>query len=119
MSEVEVASQIQNLASLLGITAHSDPKVTAMAIDKYLKRISLGELNAKQQEEIKTFPLQTFDLGVHATGNNKIDDAIRALRLLHVARQRELQSQINDTLARVQKVTADPKADLKLGKIGR
>lgn len=72
MSEEEVANQIQNLASLLGITAHSNPKVTAMAIDKYLKRISLGEQNAKHQEEIKTFPLQTFDLGVHATGNDKV-----------------------------------------------
>ena len=47
------------------------------------------------------------------------DEAVKILRLLHIRNLRELQSKVNEALVGVQKVTADPKTDQRLGKIGR
>lgn len=66
----------------------------------------------------KSFALNRFDLGVRSSGNQKVDLAVRALRLIHVHRLRELQTQINELMVRIQKLTANPKADLKLGRVG-
>jgi len=43
----------------------------------------------------------------------------RALRFLHINELRQLQTQINDAIVSVQAITANPKTDQKLGKIGR
>ena len=48
-----------------------------------------------------------------------LDEAVKILRLLHIRDLRQLQSKINEALVSVQQVTADPKTDQKLGKIGR
>lgn len=47
------------------------------------------------------------------------DEAMKIVRLLHIRNLRDLQTQINEALVSVQKVTADPKTDQRLGKIGR
>jgi RLL motif-containing protein 1 len=62
--------------------------------------------------------LADIDLGVHTSGNVKIDGAIKILRLLHVEQLRQLQTRVNEILVRVQRLTANPKTDLKLGKVG-
>jgi len=67
----------------------------------------------------KYFELRSFRTGCARTGNPKVDDAIRVLRLLHVHRHRHLQTGINEILSNVQMITGDPKADLKIGRVGR
>ena len=48
-----------------------------------------------------------------------INEAAKILRLLHIKDLRELQSQINHAIVAVQALTANPKTDSRLGKIGR
>lgn len=76
------------------------------------------ETETKDQERGKSFALDRLDLGVRSSGNKNVDLAVRALRLIHVQRLRDLQTQINELIVNVQKKTANPKADLKLGRIG-
>ena len=45
--------------------------------------------------------------------------AAKILRLLHLSDLRDLQTQINEAIVRVQVLTADPKTDTRLGKVGR
>lgn len=47
-----------------------------------------------------------------------LDNAIRILRLLQIQSLRHLQTLINETIVCVQDLTADPKTDTKLGKVG-
>lgn len=47
-----------------------------------------------------------------------VDQAAKILRLLQIHHVRELQTQINETIVAVQELTADPKTDSKLGKVG-
>lgn len=46
-------------------------------------------------------------------------EALKILRLLNIEQLRQLQTQINILTVKIQKVTADPKTDLNLGKRGR
>lgn len=47
-----------------------------------------------------------------------LNQAAKALRLLHINEIRQLQTSINETIVAVQQLTADPKTDEKLGKVG-
>jgi len=45
-------------------------------------------------------------------------EAAKILRLLHIRELRELQTLANEAIIAVQKLTANPKTDTKLGKVG-
>jgi len=47
-----------------------------------------------------------------------VDTAAKILRLLHIKELRDLQTRINETIVSVQSITANPKTDTKLGKVG-
>lgn len=46
-------------------------------------------------------------------------EAAKILRLMHIKDLRDLQTQINSAIVAVQAITANPKTDSRLGKVGR
>jgi hypothetical protein len=50
--------------------------------------------------------------------DSAVNEAAKILRLLHVAELRDLQTKINEAIVRVQAITANPKTDQKLGRVG-
>jgi len=54
-----------------------------------------------------------------STGDELTDEASKILRMLHIKNLRELQTLINESIVKVQNVTANPKTDQRLGKVGR
>jgi uncharacterized protein (UPF0254 family) len=64
------------------------------------------------------FKLSEVPSGIKSTGDNKVDDALKVLRMINVYRYRDLQTQVNEHLASLQELTADPKADTKIGRVG-
>lgn len=59
-----------------------------------------------------------FPLGFE-TGDAKLDDAARGLRMLYVAELRQLQTSFNAVVTCAQEFTANPKTDSQLGRVGR
>lgn len=47
-----------------------------------------------------------------------LDEAAQTLRLLQVHNTRNVQTAINEAIVSVQQITANPKTDTKLGKVG-
>jgi RLL motif-containing protein 1 len=45
--------------------------------------------------------------------------ALKVLRLLHVQDLREIQDRVNGAIESIQQLTANPKTDTRLGKVGR
>lgn len=62
-----------------------------------------------------------FDKGndVVSANDPALDYPMRILRLLQIQSLRQLQTKINETIVAVQNLTANPKTDTKLGKVGR
>lgn len=57
------------------------------------------------------------DVGFN-TGDKNVIEAGKILRLLFIQDLRRLQTDINECIVSVQKVTSNPKTDTKLGKVG-
>jgi RLL motif containing protein 1 len=53
------------------------------------------------------------------TNDKVLNEAAKILRLVHVKELRDLQTKINETIVELQNLTADPKTDSSLGKVGR
>ena len=48
----------------------------------------------------------------------KLNHALKILRYLFIHDLRDLQTKVNEAIVAVQSLTADPKTDTKLGKVG-
>lgn len=90
---------VERVSALTGVGPHPDPKYRLAAIAKILK----------------TSP----HIDVAKTGANIIQQPADVLKLLFVQDLRDLQTKINEALVAVQAVTADPRTDTKLGRVGR
>ncbi|KAK9844113.1 hypothetical protein WJX81_004754 [Elliptochloris bilobata] len=64
------------------------------------------------------FDVRGYPLGF-ATGEAALDTAATVLRLLYLRDLRTLQTQIDETLVRVQEFTANPRTNAHLGRVGR
>ncbi|KAI8464030.1 MAG: putative carnitine deficiency-associated protein-domain-containing protein [Monoraphidium minutum] len=62
--------------------------------------------------------LEQLPLGFE-TGDARVDGAARLLRLLFLRDLRALQSGVDEAVVSVQELTANPKTDSALGKVGR
>lgn len=112
---------IISLASLLQVPPHPDHKEQLKAIcllirDKFSKEAiaSSGKTNGK----IEVMTLEKMPLGFDS-GDYISNDAAKILRLLHITELRDLQTAINEAIVAVQAITANPKTDQRLGKVGR
>ncbi|XP_067119912.1 RNA transcription, translation and transport factor protein [Centruroides vittatus] len=117
----EFKAGVASLASLLNITQHPNHLITLKAICTFVKdRLSDKAIAAAKDKKFegKPFPLQESDLGFD-TGDYVLNHAAKILRLLYINDLRDLQTRINEALVAVQTVTANPKTDTRLGKVGR
>lgn len=91
-------------------------KLAAQIVDACLEddaQPADGVLGKGDREVLDELPLG------FTTGDGAVDRFAKIVRVLHVRQLRELQDGINDDVARMQQVTANPKTDVKLGKVGR
>ncbi|XP_013771774.1 UPF0568 protein C14orf166 homolog [Limulus polyphemus] len=110
---------VSTLARLLNITEHPDHLVTLKAICTLVKnRLSVEAVSKKEKPQGKPFPLHESSLAFD-TGDYVMNQAAKVLRLLYIHDLRDLQTQINEAIVAVQTITANPKTDTKLGRVGR
>ncbi|KAF7638322.1 Adenylate kinase isoenzyme 6-like protein [Meloidogyne graminicola] len=119
VKDPEFCRLVERLAGYFGLVQHPDPLITLRAVEARMAAIKEQKLNIDElrKNPHQLNPLSIVPLGTGSTNSQKIDDGVRILRLLHGARIRELQTKINELVADVQKVTANPRCDLSLGRI--
>ncbi|XP_055903341.1 RNA transcription, translation and transport factor protein [Eupeodes corollae] len=107
---------VRAMAKKLQIAHHPDHLVQLEAIVRVVHDRLAPEARKKQPITGKPFPF--------SQGNDKVADdpaldyPVRVLRLLQIQSLRQLQTLINETIVCVQDLTANPKTDTKLGKVG-
>lgn len=112
----EFRSGIAQLAAQLHIDGHPDPIVRLQAVARLIQQKLSATALAEQPTNGMAFPVK--DGPRCAFDDANVDQAAKILRLLQIHHVRELQTQINETIVAVQALTADPKTDSKLGKVG-
>ncbi|UYV74492.1 C14orf166 [Cordylochernes scorpioides] len=118
----EFKAGVAQLAKLLNIQNHPDHLVTLKAVCTFVrKRLSPEALAAAAKEDnknVKPYPLKENQLGFD-TGDYVLNEAAKILRLLYVHDLRSLQTRINEAIVATQAITANPKTDTRLGKVGK
>ena len=103
------------------VAAVSDARTLARVIANLVRRkYSPGAIGAAADESSARVvqDLRTFNLGLEI-GDADLDAAAAVLRLLYISDLRELQTAINEALTQLQSVTANPKTNAALGKVGK
>lgn len=113
---------VNSIAKLLNVPKHSDHLVTLQACSKLVcNKLNAdvikqpnNAVNAKGKSQTKMIIGPGFNMG-----DAMLDNAAKGLSLLYIQDLRNLQTKINETIVAVQNITADPKTDTKLGKVGK
>lgn len=119
-SSREFVEGITNLSRILKIMPHPDPLVTLEACSKIVqKRLHQQALNKPKDYILKgtPYPYEQVDVGIN-TSDIILNKAAKLLRLLYIQDLRDLQTNANECIVAVQSITANPKTDTKLGKVG-
>lgn len=109
------------MAKLLRIPQHPNHLVTLKACSKLVQRRLNSECLRNPNSKIirgKPFPIMNCDPGFQLK-KTAVENAAKILALLYIQDIRNLQTKINEVIVRVQSVTANPKTDTKLGKVGK
>lgn len=117
-----VKNGVDSIAKLLNVPKHSDHLITLQACSKLVcNKLNAdaikqpnNAMNAKGKSQAKMIIGPSFNMG-----DAMLDNAAKGLSLLYIQDLRNLQTKINETIVAVQNVTANPKTDTKLGKVGK
>ena len=108
---------VVQLCDSLHIPTHDDPLLRLQAAAHLIcEREKMGQVASDRSR--KSIGLTPLDLGFDL-GGEALDQAAMGLRLLHQSELRRLQTRINEIIVIAQSVTADPKTDERLGRVGK
>nr|ACO15377.1 C14orf166 [Caligus clemensi] len=119
LNSQEIKDSVNDLALKFKMTTHPNHLVTLEAICKYIsKSMALKNSSSSKDENVLT-DLESNSLGLQDIKDPVVLSSAKVLRLLHISSLRDLQNNINQVIVRIQGITADPKTDTSLGKVGR
>jgi len=120
--------KLERLASSVGISevdlkAHPTSLERARLIERVVRRkfsaraVRAAKVKNKSAEE-DGVSLENFPLGF-STGKEALDQAAVVFKMLYLTELRERERDLNRAVTTAQQFTGDPKADTRLGKVGR
>ncbi|KAJ6635141.1 RNA transcription, translation and transport factor protein [Pseudolycoriella hygida] len=110
------AACVEKLAKRLNHSTHVDPAITLEASARLIYEKLRPEALNQPKPEGKAFPIKESEQFMFADKNS--DEAAKILRLLQIQSVRNVQTSVNENIVAIQEITADPKTDSKLGKVG-
>lgn len=91
-------------------------EAAARIIERTIGKSANTEPTSDGNNKTVAYSLKDSDKFIYNEPN--IDEAAKILRLLQVHSTRNVQTAINEAIVSVQQITANPKTDTKLGKVG-
>lgn len=120
-NDADFKAGVASLAQLLQIPPHPDHlvvlKAVCLLVKEKLSKEALERLSKEGMKPATSITLDKIELGFE-TADYITQEAAKILRLLHIRELRELQNLANEAIVAVQSITANPKTDTKLGKVG-
>lgn len=112
----EFIAGVKRLAEQLEVPQHPDHLITLRAVARLVENHLSTEALKEPLLQNAGVPLEAMP-GVEVN-HPELETPIKVLRLLQIQSVRKLQTGINEAIVAVQNITADPKTDTKLGKVG-
>ncbi|XP_055376385.1 RNA transcription, translation and transport factor protein [Condylostylus longicornis] len=106
---------VRTLASQLGFVNYLSHEVLLEAAAIFINKNK--DILAGKRTQVTGSPL-SFEEKYIVSKDRRLDLAVRIMRFNQIYKLRDLQTKINEAIVAVQNVTADPKTDTKLGKVG-
>jgi len=117
-STAEFRAGVDSLADKLQIMRHPDHLERLAALSRLVtERLGASPTYVRPQGE--PVAVRENDKFGGDIGDQDVTEAARILRLLHIKDLRRLQTSINETIVTIQSMTANPRTDTRLGKVGR
>ncbi len=107
---------VEKLAKRLNHPVHLDPAITLEASARIIYDKLRPEALNQPKPVGQAYQIKGSDQFMFADKN--MDEAAKILRLLQIQSVRQVQTSVNENIVAVQEITADPKTDSKLGKVG-
>ncbi|XP_053670115.1 RNA transcription, translation and transport factor protein-like [Anopheles nili] len=124
-TNVQFEEGARKLADRLGIAYHPDHLVSLRAAGRVIHDCLNKETLKEPLITGQPFGISSDGAAAGKTLNGggekdeqELEKAAQILRLLQIQNMRSIQTNINETIVSVQNVTADPKTDTALGKVG-
>jgi len=117
----EFISGVNKLADSLNVPKHPDHLITLQAVSRYVStRLTASAIQDPGSviPDGQPYPIKDSQLNIDSS-DKEVGQAAKILRLLYITDLRLLQTRINESIVAVQTVTANPKTDTRLGKVGR
>lgn len=111
-------SGTQALAKILQIAPHHDPTVLLTAARIVIQEKLVESAKIKEDTVREEYTITAKECGFDL-GDPVLSEAAKVLRLLHLQELRLLQTRVNELIVAVQGITANPKTNQSLGKVGR
>lgn len=120
----EFKEGVRELAQFLKVPSHpTDHLLTLKAISLLIRNKLSMETNDKplQKTSVAAIGKRKIDetIGFKIESDNVLNNCAKILRLLYINDLRQLQTKINELIVSVQSLTAYPKTDTTLGKVGK
>ncbi|KAG4081198.1 hypothetical protein HA402_003225 [Bradysia odoriphaga] len=112
----DFVSGVEKLAKRLNHPVHTNPAITLEASARIIYEKLRPEALNQPKPVGQAYPIKGSDQYIFADKN--MDEAAKILRLLQIQSVRQVQTSVNENIVAVQEITADPKTDSKLGKVG-
>ena len=119
-SDADLRKGTEILSNLLHIVPHPDVGVALEAV-RLMVEERLVDVDENATEEVgkeKRVDISPSECGFKDS-DPALGEAAKTLRLLHLQELRALQTDINKLIMSVQAITANPKTDHSLGKVGK
>lgn len=118
-SSAEFHQVVNKLAAILKMPTHPDPTVTLRAVASLIEERLNGGHEYHGSNDPQSFRMSLSDMVLgFETADKGLLEPCKILRLLHIDQMRHLQTQMDQALVAVQSITADPKTNSDLGKVG-
>ena len=120
---IEFKEGIKQLAQLLKVPTHpTNHLITLRAISLLIRNQFSNEFKDSTQQKSdvksKSGKIEDNSMPLKVGNDYVLNKCAKILRLLYVHDLRQLQTNINEIIAAVQSITANPKTDTTLGKVG-
>lgn len=112
----DFASGVEKLAKRLDHPMHINPVLTLEASARLIYDKLRPDANNQPKPVGIAYPIKESEQFMFADKN--IDEAAKILRLLQIQSVRQVQTSVNENIVAIQEITANPKTDSKLGKVG-